>query len=245
MVVFFRYKANLILNYKHNTLIMKTLKITAAFLTMVSVIAISCSKDDDAPVVPTPVIPDTRLVLPATLENSTQLTLPDGVNNGGNCGSTVTPGTAENSIEITADGIIADPTKLSIEVDITHPFGGDIVLELFTPSGESVGLIKRIGSSVDTSCGTNTDFVVGNKITFNAANATQLVGGAPSFITGNYAQSSGTSTYPAAVPMTSLATFLTGKNIKGVWKMKIYDCGVGDVGKLNSWKLKFEVGALQ
>lgn len=224
---------------------MKTIKLTAAILSLVSIIAISCSKDDDAPAVPTPIVPDTRLVLPATLENNTQLTLPDGVANGGACGSQVTPGTAENTIEIAADGIILDPTKLSIEVDISHTYGGDVVLELVTPSGESVGLIKRIASTVDTSCGTNTDFVVGNKLTFNSTNATQLAGGPPSFITGNYAPSSGTSTYPTTVAMTSLATFLTGKNIKGVWKMKIYDCGVGDIGKLNSWKLKFEVGALQ
>lgn len=199
----------------------------------------NCSKDDsDSP------SEDTRLVLPATLENNTQLSVPDATNTTGSCGSGTTPGVAENSIEITADGIIADPSKVSIEVDISHIYSGDVVLELFTPSGNSVGLIKRIGATSDTGCGAGADFVAGNKLVFNSANMT-LLASATTYASGNYSPTSGTSTFPTAVAMTPLATFLTGKNIKGVWKMKMYDCGVADAGKLNSWKLKFDTGALQ
>lgn len=199
---------------------------------------VNCSKDDNSENPPE----DTRLALPATIENNTPLSIPDATNLTGLCGSNTTPGNAENSIEITADGIIADPSKVSIEVDISHTFGSDVVLELFTPSGNSVALIKRIGATADTNCGSGTDFIAGNKLVFNSANMLPL---AAPFASGNYAPTGGAGTFPNAVAMMPLTTFLTGKNIKGVWKMKMYDCGVDDTGKLNSWKLKFDTGALQ
>ena len=201
-----------------------------------ALVLVNCSKDDSSP------SEDNRLVLPATLENNTPLPIPDARNVTGNCGSTTTLGYAENSIEITKDGIIGDPSKVSIEVDISHAFSGEVILELFTPSGNSVGLIKRINSTSDTDCGSTVSFTAGNKLTFNSASTTPL---ASPYATGNYAPTAGSSAFPTAVSMTPLAAFLTGKNIKGIWKMKMYDSGYGDTGKLNSWKLKFDTGALR
>lgn len=186
---------------------------------------------------------DTKLSLPATLENTTALSVPDATNAGGDCGSAVSMGSAESSINITSGGYIADPTKVSIEVDLAHTYSGDVVLELIAPGGASCGLIKRIGASTDTSCGSSADFITGNKLTFNAAFATPLAG---PYATGNYAPTQGVGiAFPSAVFLTPLTTFLTGKNIKGVWKLKVYDCGVGDQATLNAWKLKFDAGALQ
>lgn len=186
---------------------------------------------------------DTKLSLPATLENTTALSVPDATNNTGDCGSAVNMGSAESTINITSGGYIADPTKVSIEVDLAHTYSGDVVLELIAPGGASCGLIKRIGATTDTSCGSSADFITGNKLTFNAAFATPLAG---PYATGNYAPTQGTGiTFPTAVFLTPLTTFLNGKNIKGVWKLKVYDCGVGDQATLNSWKLKFDAGALQ
>ena len=221
---------------------MKTLKLIEKGLKAILVFGLAftlvhCSKDDSS----SPPA-DTRLVLPATLENNTQMLVPDATQVTGVCGSATTPGSAENTVEITADGIIADPAKVSIEVDIDATFGGEVVLELITPSGQSAGLIKRIGATSDAGCGFNPKFITGNKLTFNSANATLL---AAPYASGNYAPTAGTSTFPSAVAMTPLATFLTDKNIKGIWKMKMYDCGVDDRVKLNSWKLKFDTGALQ
>ena len=169
--------------------------------------------------------------------------IPDATNNTGSCGGGVNPGSAENTIEITADGIIADPSKLSIEVDLSHVYGGDVVLELFTPSGESCGLIKRIGAIDNTSCGSKTDFIAGNKLVFNSSFVNLLT---DPFASGNYAPTgSTTSDFPTSVTMKPLSTFLLGKNIKGIWKMKMYDFGTDDAGTLNSWKLKFSTGALE
>jgi len=219
----------------------KIIKILSGALLII--LAISCSSDSsdnsDSP-------PDTRLVLPAILENNTQLVVPDARFVANDCANGVAPGIAENTIGITADGIIADPSKVSIEVDLSSTWSGEVVLELFTPSGDSVGLIKRIGTVDDDDCGFNGVFTAGNKLTFNSANETRLASPYP---TGNYKPSSGTSTFPTSVAMIPLATFLKDKNIKGAWKIKVYDYGTLAANlsttKLNSWKLKFDTGALQ
>jgi len=153
-----------------------------------------------------------------------------------------------STIAITADGIISDPSKLSIEVDISTYHSGEVVLELFAPSGESVGLIKRIGANDDYDCGSMIkEFEVGNKLTFNSANTSFL---AFPYVTGNYAPTRGRSHFPISVRMTPLGTFLAGKDIRGAWKIKMYDYNAEDVVslgacRLNSWKLKFEAGAVR
>jgi subtilisin-like proprotein convertase family protein len=217
---------------------MKTKFLKIALVVIAASLTLSCSKDDD----PAPIV-DTRLVLPATLENNTLINIPDASTGLGDCGTGVTPGNAQSTIEIIGTGIITDPSKVTIELDIEHYYGGDLVIELIAPSGESCGLIKRLGATSDSTCGNSSNFITGNKLSFNSTFTTTLT--ANEIVTGNYAPTQGNSNYPTTVPMISLATFLTGKNITGIWKLKMYDYGVGDTGKLNSWKLKFETGALQ
>ena len=206
-----------------------------------SVLVISCSKDKDL------ILPDTRLPLPAALENNTVQNIPDGIPNrpgGSYAGSDANPGIIESKIIIEKEGIIADVNKVNIEIDVSHPHCGDIVVELISPNGESCGLIKRIGSTTDNSAGSLSDFIGGNKLVFNASNSIPIQAGT-NIAAGNYAPTSGASTFPINIPMSSLNTFLISKNIKGIWKIKVYDYGYGDTGSLNSWKLTFEVGALQ
>jgi subtilisin-like proprotein convertase family protein len=224
---------------------MKTLKNAISILVLI--IMTSCSKDN--PVEPTsePVaIVDNRLVLPATLENNILFDIPDAINTTGYCGNRTTPGIVESKIVIDKDGEIGTASKISIELNLSHPNAGDLMAELIAPSGESCALIKRIGANSDTDCGTNKDFVLGNKLLFNSAVPINVfLAGSTTFPAGNYAPLIGTSTFPTNVPAISLNDFFTGKKIKGTWKIKMYDFGVDDVGKLIAWKIKFEAGALK
>lgn len=217
------------------TTILKFTKITlsAVFLTGIAFTAVNCSKSDDAPT-PAPVLP----ALPATVENNTLVNIPDAT--GGGCGLGVSPGIGESTIQVAGTGVIVDPTKISIEVDIAHAWHTDVVLALISPSGDQVALIKRIAAASDTGCGTDVDFIAGNKLTFRAGNVTPLT--AP-YVTGNYAPTSGTGTFPNMIPMANLTTFMTGKSIQGTWKLRMYDYTAGDIGAINSWKIKFDTGA--
>ena len=201
------------------------------------ILNLSCSKDEE----PVPIV-DTKLVLPAILQNNEELIIPDCTQNG----AIKNPGSATNTIEITGDGKIADPSKITLELDLSHTFSGDVVVEIMAPSGENCAIIKRIGTTTDTSNGSTLDFVLGNKLKFNSLHTTFLLPQvSTSFVAGKYAPSRGLSSIPFSVPIISLNNFFMGKNIKGTWVVKVYDFGVFDTGKLNSWKLYFDAGALQ
>lgn len=209
-----------------------------ATLLLLSFAVLSCSKDDDGPKEP-----DTRLALPATVENLSAFPIPDATPNSGNCGIAANLGSVVSAIEITADGIISDPSKVTIQLDIAHTWAGDVIAELICPNGESCALIKRINSTTDVSCSFGADFIAGNKLNFNSSFTNTTLTNPIS--TGDYAQLTGISPFPTSIPMPSLGNFLKDKNIKGTWKIKIYDSGVGDIGTLKEWKLKFDTGALK
>lgn len=224
--------------------VIKSITNTIAILLIITIF--SCSKDNDNMPVEPVTISDNKLKLPATLENTTVLNIPDAINNTGYCGNRTTPGFVVSTIVIDKDGVIGAASKVSIELDLSHSNGGDLLVELIAPSDESCALIKRIGAVADFDCGTNKDFILGNKLIFNSAFAINIfLANATTFPAGNYSPMIGTSTFPVNVPAISLNDFFTGKNIKGTWKIKIYDFGVEDVGKLIAWKIKFEAGALQ
>jgi len=209
---------------------------------LVAIFAVSCNKDDDQGYVPNPNL----LATPATLENNSELIIADGTGSG--CGNTITGHPVENTIVIDKEGTIVDPSKVTIELNLVHPWCGDLVVELIAPDGGSCTLIKRLGSTSDTSCGVGPNFVAANILAFNASFETQInvtgLTAADNIPAGNYAPSSGTSMFPEAAAMVSLQTFLTGKNIKGNWRLRVADYGTGDVGTVNGWKLKFEPGGL-
>ena len=220
---------------------MKTLKNTLVIATLI--FAISCSKNDES----VPPVVDTKLALPAILSNDTMFLIPDAnANSLPACGSNAQPGSVVSEIVIEKNGIIKDASKVTVEIDIKHPFANEVVIELLTPNGESCGLLKRVNAYDDISCGSSmaSKYQSGNKLSFNSLNTTAI--GPGIVTTGNYKTTGPlTGSYPAAILMTPLNIFFKSKNIKGIWKLKAYDCSTGDVGKLNSWKIKFDTGALE
>lgn len=203
-----------------------------------------CSKDDDQPTI---YVNPNLLATPATLENNEPLIILDATAGTSSCASGAIPHPVENSIVIDKEGKISDASKVTIEVNLAHTWCGDLVVELIAPDGSNCTLIKRLGSTSDISCGTGGIFVDGNIFRFNSTFDTQInivdlqngtVQG------GNVAPSSGTSTFPIAASILSLEAFLTDKNIKGTWKLRIADYGLGDTGSLIDWKLKFDPGSI-
>lgn len=214
------------------------LKITVVLLTI-----LSCSKNEEA----LPVLND-KLQLPASFGNNTEMIIPDAVYVSGNCGNQTTSGTVENSINIDKSGIITNVNKVTVELDLSHNFAGDLAIQLIAPSGKTFGLIKRLGSTDDSGCGVGSRFIGGNSIVISSDYSLPAIY-APSNTTippGNYHATEGSTSYPNMLILGTYSS-LKDENIKGVWKLKAQDFGVGanTRGSVVSWKLKFEVGALQ
>ena len=103
-------------------------------------------------------------------------------------------------------------TVVSVQLDLTHTYTGDLLLELVAPSGDKVKLSNRRGGGGNNFIGT----------TFNMLASTPIANGTPPF--------SGTFT-----PDDNF-NLLTG-NINGVWNLKVTDLAGADTGSINNWTL--------
>lgn len=179
-----------------------------------------------------------------TYSYTTPTPIPDGI--GTSCGSGATAGSVTTTLNVPLTTTITDPTKVTINLDLTHTWLGDVVAQLGKPDGTSCALIKRMGATTDTSCGDSSDFAAGNILSFNAANTTTInvatPGASQSIPGGSYAPTGGTSTYPSTIPLCNLSTFLNGAAVNGNWSMTFYDNGQDDTGTANGWQLIFSAG---
>ncbi|HED53457.1 MAG TPA: hypothetical protein ENJ00_04570 [Phycisphaerales bacterium] len=107
--------------------------------------------------------------------------------------------TIETTLNVPDAFCVAD---LDVEINITHTYIGDLIVELDSPQGTTVRLHDRTGGSTD-------DLVV----TYDNEAGTQPDG-------------------PG-----DLIDF-DGEIATGVWTLRVSDNAGGDVGTLNSWKLK-------
>lgn len=182
-----------------------------------------------------------------TYQNTTATTSLDGITREGACGGLTQPGVNMSKITIpnTITGNIANPTKFTVNLDISAAWLGDVAAELITPSGEAITLINRIGATAISSCGDSSSFIAGNILSFNSANPAPIdagaVGASLPIPAGNYLPSYGTAKFPNHHPGV-MSTFLPGKKISGDWRLIIYDYGQNDPTTLNSWQIVLGAG---
>lgn len=181
-----------------------------------------------------------------TYQNTTPTTAVDGTQRAGTCGGSTQPGVNMSSITIPITGTIVDPSKITVNLDISAGWLGDVAAELITPSGEAITLIRRLGAASFSSCGDSSSFVAGNILGFNSANTNAIdhlaVGVDVAIPAGNYAPSYGPAKFPQHHPGV-MSTFLTGKSLNGEWRLLIYDYGFSDPTTLNSWQIVIASGA--
>jgi subtilisin-like proprotein convertase family protein len=164
-------------------------------------------------------------------------------NSASGCGSGATGVTeVTGTINVPLSATLTDPTTLTINLAFTHTWLSDIVAEIETPAGGRCALMKRVGVTAtppDTACGSGSDLVAANILSFNSANATPVATTNP-VPGGNYAPSGVAPTvYPNTVSLCNLATFLNGVAINGDWIIHLSDHGGGDGGQLTSWSIVY------
>jgi len=137
--------------------------------------------------------------------NNTSVAIPDNNTNGVN--STITVANAAN---ITAADIV------SVTVNITHTFVGDLILRLRAPDNSQILLSNRRGGS--TSNYNNVEFIM---------NATHSIATTPGPFTGPF------------IPEEPFSNFTGTAN--GVWTLNVSDVVSSDVGTLQSWEIKLNI----
>ncbi len=124
-----------------------------------------------------------------------------------------------------------NPSKLYVQVNITHTFVGDVHLYLQAPNGQVLTLARSNGGSGNNF--TNTTFA-------DFASTNISAGSAP--FNGLY-KPNGTSTQPqacqtTATVVTSFSGFGSGSiNPNGTWYLWVYDAATGDNGTLDNWSI--------
>ncbi|MFN0081984.1 MAG: choice-of-anchor J domain-containing protein [Ferruginibacter sp.] len=123
----------------------------------------------------------------------------------------------------------ASITSMSVNLDMTHTFDGNITLNLIAPNGAVYNLINRRGGSGDNFVNT----------TISSAGVSPISGGIAPF-TGTYsgdgAIGAGLTTFPSTV-----ATFAGLYSVpNGTWRLGMRDHVSGDLGVLTSWSLTFD-----
>lgn len=123
------------------------------------------------------------------------------------------PGVVTSTLTVSgATGTLAD---LNATLDITHPFVGDLTVDLTSPGGTTVRLINRVGVGGDNFTNTTLD----DDFAFNP-----ISGGTAPF----------SSTFAPSNPLSAF----NGQNPNGVWTLTVSDNAANDTGTLNSWSLK-------
>lgn len=142
---------------------------------------------------------------------------------------------------------------LNVGLGITHTWQGDLIVELTSPSGTTVGLLHRAGDGTQFNGGAGGGFGFSNDNFGDAANDTLF-----------YLDDSAAEAYDAAAPngygnlsttggidnvtgswlpfdaggITSLADF-NGENAQGDWTLFISDNAGGDLGTFDTLSLEF------
>jgi subtilisin-like proprotein convertase family protein len=101
---------------------------------------------------------------------------------------------------------------VSVQLNLTHTYDGDLIVSLISPSGNTINLSNRRGGGGDNF----------NNTIFSMSATTPIASGVAPFI-GSY------------IPDGAFSSF-TG-NANGTWQLKVADVANVDTGRVNSWTL--------
>ena len=132
----------------------------------------------------------------------------------------VPPGAPTTTVGITTSNLVVSGAlgavqNLTVTLNVTHTFTGDLVLTLISPAGTRVTLSNRRGGGGDNF--TNT--------TFSDAAATSIT--------------AGTAPFSGSFRPEQLLSTLDGQSANGTWQLEINDAASGDSGTLNSWSISY------
>jgi len=155
----------------------------------------------------------------------------------------------QSDIPVALAKTISDPSKVTVNVDLTHTWCGDVTVGLVVPGGSGTGaiaLIKRLGSTTPTGVGSSANFGAGNVLSFNSTatvNIVPPVGSSLNVPAGVYLPTVSATLNPPDYTLADLSAMFTNLSVNGTWSLKFLDGAGGDTGSLNNWQIVFDAGA--
>ncbi len=142
--------------------------------------------------------------------------------------------TSSSNILVSGYSSTVPSSQISITINITHTWVGDLVMFLEAPNGQRLGLVNRLNAG-----GNNGDNFVNTTFTDAAAAVVPATTGAP--YTGSFKPLNTTFTVCSiTTTLTSFAGFGTGSiNPNGSWRLRVFDQASADAGTINSWSITF------
>lgn len=188
------------------------MKITKLFPILLLLLTFSCDKDDDSVSVSPRVEVSSNVVLDI-LDNQT----------------------VESTISLDSNlGTFKDATKVAFELNLSHDYVGDLLVEVIAPNGRVLPLIYDFGSS--------NNLLEDNILVFNSTYTDTLAFDEEAGVTlaGNYAPS----LYEGYTPDWTMSTFFTDLSAGGIWTLRVTDEAGGDEGQIHGWTIRIEEGGL-
>ncbi len=153
---------------------------------------------------------------PQSFSNTSSVSIPDNDCNG-----------ASSTITVIGYSSSVSTSGITIQLNITHTYLGDLVLMLESPDGKIIGLSNRVGGSGDNYVNT----------IFSDAGSGQIPSSGVPF-TNTYKP--WTSLFNVCVQTTATTFSAIGSgsfNPNGIWKLWVYDRAGIDVGTIDNWTI--------
>lgn len=150
----------------------------------------------------------------------------------------------KSDISVVLQKTISDASKVTVNIDLSHSWCGDIIASLLLPTSSPFAtdfLINRLGKTAAVPAGSSANFLAGNVLSFNAAFTTPIIppnGTSLHIPAGNYKPTASDGGFVA-----DLATLFNNAPVYGIWSLQVIDFEAGDTGSLNNWNIVFDAGA--
>jgi subtilisin-like proprotein convertase family protein len=152
-------------------------------------------------------------------------------------------GSTPRNVTFTVSGLTGTVTGVKVNVTGTHPWVGDVQMDLIAPTGPMQLLFAHTGSITATGCGDSSDFAGPYTFSDTASappsggwwQAATVAGAAVAVASGVYRSvaTGGAGAVNPAPPTTLSAPFI-GLAPNGTWTLRVMDSGGGDTGSITA-----------
>lgn len=178
------------------------------------------------------VIDDQTISYTAVVVSSDNVTSDYGYYDSGNVNLPIPDGNGNVTSTISVPDSVL-PTEINVKVNLVHPYLGDLIINLISPSGKIINLYNR-------SLGTGDDFT--NTVFSSYSGYPAITSGTNPGYTGTWrwALGSNVGRAPYISNTTTIKALLNDYSSFGTWTLAVMDMAGTDVGVLSNWSISFK-----